>query len=134
MSRPDVVIETLHTFRSQGLHIALDDFGTGFSSLSYLRTLPLHILKLDRSFVNDIGVSESGTSLVNAILFMTKALGLSCVAEGVETRQQLEFLAANNCEEAQGYWLAKPMPAAEFERWWTQRKSKLVPAESVACL
>jgi diguanylate cyclase (GGDEF)-like protein len=134
MSRPDVVIETLHTFRSQGLHIALDDFGTGFSSLSYLRTLPLHILKLDRSFVNDIGVSESGTSLVNAILFMTKALGLSCVAEGVETTQQLDFLAANNCEEAQGYWLAKPMPVAEFERWWAQRYSKLARSETAACL
>ena len=133
MSRPEVVIETLHTFRSQGLHIALDDFGTGFSSLSYLRTLPLHILKLDRSFVSDIGVSESGTSLVNAILFMTKALGLSCVAEGVETAQQLKFLAANNCEQAQGYWLAKPMPAGEFERWWLQRAT---PARTgnVACL
>ncbi|HEU4601718.1 MAG TPA: EAL domain-containing protein [Steroidobacteraceae bacterium] len=133
MARPDVVIETLHAFRSQGLRIALDDFGTGFSSLSYLRTLPLHILKLDRSFVNDIGVSESGTSLVNAILFMSKAIGLSCVAEGVETAQQLNFLAANNCEEAQGYWLAKPMPVAEFERWWLQRQAPS-RAENVACL
>jgi EAL domain-containing protein (putative c-di-GMP-specific phosphodiesterase class I) len=133
MSKPEIVIETLHTFRSQGLHIALDDFGTGFSSLSYLRTLPLHILKLDRSFVSDIGVSESGTSLVNAILFMTKALGLSCVAEGVETAQQLKFLAANKCEQAQGYLLAKPMPAVDFERWWQQRATP-APVGNVACL
>jgi EAL domain-containing protein (putative c-di-GMP-specific phosphodiesterase class I) len=133
MSRPEVVIETLHTFRSQGLRIALDDFGTGFSSLSYLRTLPLHILKLDRSFVGDIGVSESGTALVNAILFMTKALGLSCVAEGVETTHQLKFLAANNCEEAQGYWLARPMSAADFETWWVQQQSR-ARTENVACL
>ena len=117
MSRPEVVISTLHAFRDRGLRLALDDFGTGFSSLSYLRKLPLDVLKIDRSFVSDIGVTQSGSSLVNAILFMAHALGLNCVAEGVEQEEQLNFLAANHCHEAQGYLLARPMPASDFEHW-----------------
>jgi len=117
MSQPEIVINTLHAFRDRGLKLALDDFGTGFSSLSYLRKLPLDILKIDRSFIADIGVTQSGSSLVNAILFMAHALGLSCVAEGVETDAQLGFLAANHCHEAQGYLLARPMAVNDFEHW-----------------
>lgn len=119
MSRPDVVITVLHTFRERGLRVALDDFGTGFSSLSYLRKLPLDVLKIDRSFVADIGTTQSGSALVNSILFMAHALGLSCVAEGVEQESQLSFLIAHHCHEAQGFLLARPMPAADFERWWS---------------
>ncbi|MGE0114605.1 MAG: putative bifunctional diguanylate cyclase/phosphodiesterase [Steroidobacteraceae bacterium] len=117
MARPEVVINTLHAFRDRGLLLALDDFGTGFSSLSYLRKLPLDVLKIDRSFIMDIGVNQSGSSLVNAILFMAQALGLNCVAEGVEKEAQLHFLAANHCHEVQGYLLARPMAATDFERW-----------------
>jgi diguanylate cyclase (GGDEF)-like protein len=117
MSHSDVVIRTLQALRDRGLRLALDDFGTGFSSLSYLRQLPLDVLKIDRSFVMDIGASQSGSSLVNAILFMAHALGLSCVAEGVEFESQLHFLAANHCHEVQGYLLARPMAATDFERW-----------------
>lgn len=117
MSHPDLVINTLHAFRERGLKLALDDFGTGFSSLSYLRKLPLDILKIDRSFVSDIGVTHSGSALVNAILFMAHALGLSCVAEGVETEAQLSFLTANHCHEGQGYLLARPMAVNDFEQW-----------------
>jgi diguanylate cyclase (GGDEF)-like protein len=117
MSHPELVINTLHAFRERGLKLALDDFGTGFSSLSYLRKLPLDILKIDRSFVSDIGVTQSGSALVNAILFMAHALGLSCVAEGVETEAQLGFLTANHCHEAQGYLLARPMAVNDFEHW-----------------
>jgi diguanylate cyclase (GGDEF)-like protein len=117
MSQPDEVIRILHAFRERGLRVALDDFGTGFSSLSYLRSMPLDILKIDRSFVADIGVSQGGSSLVNAIMFMANALGLSCVAEGVERESQLQFLATGHCDEAQGYLLSRPLPAADFERW-----------------
>lgn len=117
MSRPELVINALHAFRERGMHLALDDFGTGFSSLSYLRKLPLDVLKIDRSFVSDIGVTQSGSSLVNAILFMAHALGLNCVAEGVEQESQLHFLAANHCHEVQGYLLARPMAASDLERW-----------------
>ncbi len=117
MSNAELVINTLNAVRDRGLLVSLDDFGTGFSSLSYLRKLPLDVLKIDRSFIADIGVSHSGSSLVNAILYMAHALGLRCVAEGVEQESQLNFLAANHCQEVQGYLLARPMPVADFERW-----------------
>jgi EAL domain-containing protein (putative c-di-GMP-specific phosphodiesterase class I) len=130
MSHPDQVIATLQAFRDRGVRVALDDFGTGFSSLSYLQRLPLDVLKIDRSFVNDIGSSYSGTALVDAMLFIARALNLDCVAEGVELESQLNFLATHRCNEAQGFWIAKPMPATVFEDWhkqWllTQRDSKI---------
>jgi EAL domain-containing protein (putative c-di-GMP-specific phosphodiesterase class I) len=117
MSRPEQVVSVLQELRERGLRLALDDFGTGFSSLSYLRKLPLDVLKIDRSFVADIGVTASGSSLVNAILYMSHALGMTCIAEGVEYQAQLNFLVANHCHEVQGYLLAKPMRVPEFERW-----------------
>jgi len=118
MANAQVVIEALNHFRSRGILVALDDFGTGFSSLSYLRKLPLDVLKIDRSFVMDIGITHGGSSLVNAILFMAHALGLKCVAEGVEHETQLNFLSANHCYEAQGFLLTKALPIEEFERWY----------------
>lgn len=121
MSHPEQVIATLQAFRDRGVHVALDDFGTGFSSLSYLQRLPLDVLKIDRSFIADIGSSYSGTALVDAMLFIARALNLDCVAEGVEFESQLNFLAAHKCSEAQGFWIAKPMPAAEFENWHKHR-------------
>jgi diguanylate cyclase (GGDEF)-like protein len=118
MSRPDTVITTLNAFRERGLRIALDDFGTGFSSLSYLRRLPLDALKIDRTFVSDIGVTQSAGALVNSILSMAHALGLSSVAEGVEQETQLHFLSANHCHEIQGYLISKPMAPADMEDWF----------------
>jgi EAL domain-containing protein (putative c-di-GMP-specific phosphodiesterase class I) len=118
MSRPDTVITTLNAFRERGLRIALDDFGTGFSSLSYLRRLPLDVLKIDRTFVSDIGATQSAGALVNSILSMAHALGLSSVAEGVEQETQLNFLSANHCHEVQGYLIAKPLAPADMEDWF----------------
>jgi len=120
LSQPETVSATLQAFRERGIRVALDDFGTGFSSLSYLRKLPLDVLKIDRSFIADIGVSHSGTTLVDAMLFIARALGLDCVAEGVELDTQLSYLALQECKEAQGYLIAKPMPASEFVRWREQ--------------
>ena len=117
MAQPERVIETLQAFRGRGMRLALDDFGTGYSSLSYLRRLPLDVLKIDRSFVMEIGVSQHSNSLINAIVSMASALGLTCVAEGIEKPEQLDFLGANRCQEVQGYLIAKPMPPADFERW-----------------
>lgn len=123
MTQPEVVINVLHALRERGLRLALDDFGTGFSSLSYLRKLPLDVLKIDRSFITDIGASQSGSSLVKAILFMAHALGLSCVGEGVEQESQLSFLTAHHCHEVQGFLLAQPMAAENFERWLHNRRA-----------
>jgi diguanylate cyclase (GGDEF)-like protein len=123
MSQAEHVIEALQAFRARGIRVALDDFGTGFSSLSYLQRLPLDVLKIDRSFVADIGVSRSGTALVDAMLFIAQALNLDCVAEGVELESQLNFLSTHKCNEAQGYWIARPMPASAFELWHQQWRS-----------
>ncbi|MCU0758273.1 MAG: EAL domain-containing protein [Steroidobacteraceae bacterium] len=117
LAEPERVVAALAAFRERGMRLALDDFGTGYSSLSYLRRLPLDVLKIDRSFVAEIGVGRHGNSLINAIVSMAGALGLTCVAEGLETDAQLTFLGASGCQEVQGYLLARPMPAADFERW-----------------
>lgn len=120
VANPDQVIKALHEFRARGMRMALDDFGTGFSSLGMLRDLPFDILKIDRSFVADIGVNRNGSALINAILLMAGALGLECVAEGVELDSQLHYLSENGCHEVQGFLLARPMPAADCERWIRQ--------------
>ncbi|MDT8405300.1 EAL domain-containing protein, partial [Sulfuriflexus sp.] len=110
----DNVITILGKFREKGITISIDDFGTGYSSLSYLRQLPLNIIKIDRSFVKDIGEGDDG-SIAKAVMAMSHSLGMSVIAEGVETETQLNFMLANNCEEIQGFYYSPPLPAAEFE-------------------
>ncbi len=116
IDRPQLVRETLEQLRAAGIRIALDDFGTGYSSLTYLRRLPIDCLKLDRSFVADLAEAD-GSQLVRGIVALAHSLGLRVVAEGVETQAQLQFLAGIDCEEAQGFLLAKPMPANVLEEW-----------------
>ncbi|MCK4675284.1 MAG: EAL domain-containing protein, partial [Gammaproteobacteria bacterium] len=94
--------------------IAMDDFGTGYSSLSYLRSYPFDVLKIDRSFINDITVDTADRELVNAAIAMAHSLGLKVVAEGVETEEQLALLAVQGCEIAQGYLFSKPVSAEEI--------------------
>jgi diguanylate cyclase (GGDEF)-like protein/PAS domain S-box-containing protein len=110
-----LVGEALFAFKQLGIQISLDDFGTGYSSLSYLKLLPIDKLKIDQSFVRDVLVNENDASLIRAIISMAKALNLKTIAEGVETKQQLDFLRTHKCEEIQGYFLAKPMPAEALE-------------------
>ena len=97
-----------------GIKFALDDFGTGYSSLSVLRNLPIHILKIDRSFIIDIGSDPDCDAIVEAIIGMSVTLGLQVIAEGVETSEQLEFLNNHDCAKVQGYYFSKPVPAEEF--------------------
>jgi EAL domain-containing protein (putative c-di-GMP-specific phosphodiesterase class I) len=99
-----------------GVQIALDDFGTGYSSLSYLKRFPVDRLKVDRSFVQDIGTDVDDATIVRTIIALGHNLGLKVVAEGVENEQQIEFLCANLCDELQGYYFGKPMQAAELAR------------------
>lgn len=101
-------IEKLHHLRSLGFEIAIDDFGTGYSSLNYLKNLPVDTLKIDRTFVNDIG-SESGNAIINAIVSMAQALNLNLVAEGIETISQVNHLRELKCASAQGYLISKPL-------------------------
>ncbi|MBM0207565.1 EAL domain-containing protein [Micromonospora sp. STR1s_5] len=112
MDESDGVASTLNQLRALGIRIALDDFGTGFSSLSYLRDLPLDKLKIDRSFTRDILKEDRTLSIVRAILSMGAHLGIATVAEGVETAEQFRLLLAEGCGEVQGYLLGRPVPAA----------------------
>ena len=106
-------IEKLHHLRSLGFEIAIDDFGTGYSSLNYLKNLPVDTLKIDRTFVNDIG-SESGNAIINAIVSMAQALNLNLVAEGIETISQVNHLRELKCTSAQGYLISKPLRIEDF--------------------
>ena len=100
-----------------GVHISIDDFGTGYSSLSYLRKLPAEELKIDRSFVQDLGTSEDAERVVDAVIKLAQALQLKVVAEGVETEQQYAILRSLGCDELQGYLFAKPMSAKALSQW-----------------
>lgn len=108
------IIEPLKTLRAKGVGIAFDDFGTGYASLSYLVKYPLTRLKIDKSFIDNVPQSEEEVAIVQATIVMAHKLGLEVIAEGVETLAHEEFLRQENCEEVQGYFYSKPMPAAEF--------------------
>lgn len=103
-------IKKLSELCDLGVTLAVDDFGTGYSSLSYLRQFPINVLKIDRSFVMGIG-SENGNAIVDAITSLAKALNLGLVAEGVETKEQMDYLVANGCDTLQGFYLSRPVPA-----------------------
>lgn len=106
--------DILNTLSDMGIRISLDDFGTGYSSLHYLNTLPIDILKIDRSFINNINNADQEHAIIDAILAIAKALNLEIVAEGVETRQQLDFLLRRNCDTIQGFYLCNPKTANEI--------------------
>jgi diguanylate cyclase (GGDEF)-like protein len=114
-------IRELERLRALGIELALDDFGTGFSSLSYLRTLPVQIVKIDRAFIAEIATREDAAALAAGIVALAKSLWLRVVAEGVERDEQRALVAIWGCDEAQGFLFSRPVPAAEAERLWRTR-------------
>ncbi len=116
-------IRELRALRELGVELALDDFGTGFSSLSYLRKLPVQVVKIDREFIREISVREDAAALTASIVAMAKALWLRVVAEGVEKDAERDLVSIWGCEEAQGYLFSQPVPAADAERLWRARGS-----------
>ncbi len=117
MKKPDNIISKLNTINQAGIGIAIDDFGTGYSSLSYLKKLPIDTLKIDQSFIRYIPESEDDISIVKAIIALAKSMNLKLIAEGVETKAQKEFLSKNGCQNIQGYYYSKPLPAMEMEEF-----------------
>ena len=114
------VIADLRRVKDLGVRIAMDDFGTGYSSLSYLNRFPFDKIKIDRSFVNDLGGRGNGQAIVKAVIGIGKSLGIQICAEGVETSDQQRFLERAGCDEVQGYYFAKPMPQAALETFLAQ--------------
>ncbi len=111
------VVPSLHRLNQMGIEISIDDFGTGYSSLAYLTTLPISELKIDRSFVHDLGTTPQSSAVVSAIIALARALGLRVIAEGVEEVSQMEVLYNLGCHICQGYLFARPMPAADVGTW-----------------
>ena len=116
-------IRVLDKLRSLGLSIAMDDFGTGYSSLHYLKRFPIQTLKIDKSFVNDASAHSDDAAIIQAIIAMSKSLGLRVVAEGVETQEQLDFLRQNECDEIQGYYYSRPLSLEAFTCFLQEKKT-----------
>jgi diguanylate cyclase len=104
----------LTSLRDRGVQVSIDDFGTGYSSLSYLRKLPINSLKIDQSFVSQISTAPEDTTIVSAIISMGRTLKLKVIAEGVELAEDVEFLNAQECDEAQGFYFGRPVTAEQF--------------------
>ena len=113
LKNTQTILHTLRRLRDLGVRISLDDFGTGYSSISYLRTFPFDTIKIDRSFIHGIGSETSSLAIVNAIVTLGEALGMSVTAEGVETDEQLRTLRAERCTDVQGYLFSAPVPSAD---------------------
>ncbi|MCB1992006.1 MAG: EAL domain-containing protein, partial [Geminicoccaceae bacterium] len=124
----EAAIAELRHVKDMGARIAMDDFGTGYSSLSYLNRFPFDKIKIDRSFVMDLGKRGNGAAIVKAVVGIGESLGMTICAEGVETIEQRRFLEQAGCHEAQGYYFAKPMPLAQLTGFLAEPTTVLAPA------
>lgn len=120
MEDAEFALRLLHSLREAGIPLYIDDFGTGYSSLAYLQKLPVEYIKIDQSFVRDMGINKDSALIVRSTIDLVHDLGRKTVAEGVETRGHWDQLAALGCDIAQGYFIAKPMPAEDFQTWVAQ--------------
>lgn len=124
MSNPQGAIEIMDQLYEQGVRMSIDDFGTGYSSLSYLKQFKIYKLKIDQSFVRNINTDAHDKSIVATIISMANNLGFTTIAEGVETEQQLDILRQLGCDEVQGYFYSKPLPADQFEAFAREKNSE----------
>jgi diguanylate cyclase (GGDEF)-like protein/PAS domain S-box-containing protein len=122
MKRETEAIDILNRLHAMGVRLAIDDFGTGYSSLAYLKRFPLDVLKIDKSFIDDIPIQRDDMEITATIIAMAKILHLEVLAEGVENQAQLTFLKAHNCDFYQGYFASQPISAENFERIWLQSR------------
>jgi diguanylate cyclase (GGDEF)-like protein len=129
MRDPDRAVKVLERLAGAGIRLSIDDFGTGYSSLAYLRDLPVHEVKIDKSFVMGMTTERSDATIVRSVVDLARNLDLESVAEGVEDLETWELLRGIGCHTAQGYLLSRPVPAAEATRWLLERTARPVPAE-----
>jgi len=127
MSDVTPAVELLHRMKALGVNLSIDDFGTGYSSFSYLSRFPIDVLKIDRSFVADITHDANDAAIVTSIIALAHNLKLAVIAEGVETAEQLDYLRSRGCDEMQGYYFSKPLPADDFEQLLRQRRALPAP-------
>jgi len=125
MTNPTKAIEILKGISELGVKLAVDDFGTGYSSLSYLKKLPINKLKIDQSFIHGLPEDKKDAALTKSIIALARNLNLSIIAEGVETKEQKEFLVQNGCTSIQGYFYSRPIPADEMQKFLSQAKTLL---------
>ena len=120
MSEPEQAIRALDILKRMGIKLSIDDFGTGYSSMAQLKSMPVSELKIDKSFVLELAISEDDATIVKSIADLAHNLGMTIVAEGVEDEQSLEKLKDYAIEQAQGYFIARPMPAEDFDEWYSK--------------
>ena len=128
LERTEQVLQVLHAMHDLGVSIAMDDFGTGYSSLSYLRSFPFDKVKIDRSFISELGESKDCAAIVGAVTDMCQRLGMATTAEGVETEEQLRMLARLQCSQAQGFLFSRPVPHAEIMGFFESFSARLAEA------
>jgi len=120
-------LTTLHQLRALGIKVAMDDFGTGYSSLTYLQCFPFDKIKIDRSFVSGVENNAASLSIVRAVAALARGMGMTTTAEGVETEEQRDRIAAEGCTEMQGYLFSPPLPALEIERRFLSAEAPAMP-------
>jgi diguanylate cyclase (GGDEF)-like protein/PAS domain S-box-containing protein len=116
MKNPELTLRTLNELKSMGIWISIDDFGTGYSSLSYLKKFPINTIKIDRSFVYDVHNNSNDSAIIRAIIALAHSLNLKVIAEGVELKEQVDYLTEQGCEQVQGFYYSKPICASQFEK------------------
>jgi EAL domain-containing protein (putative c-di-GMP-specific phosphodiesterase class I) len=131
MNDPQVAVTVMDKLHARGVRMSIDDFGTGYSSLNYLKKFQVYKVKIDQSFVQDISSDKGDRAIVAAIISMSGSLGLRTIAEGVETAEQLAFLKEQGCDEAQGFYYSKALPAARIEDFINARMAAIDSGDPV---
>ena len=130
MADPAQAMETVRRLSAMGVSIAIDDFGTGYSSLAYLKRLAVNDLKVDRSFVRHVVSDAHDLAIVRSTISLAHELGLAVVAEGIEDQATWDLLALLGCDTAQGYFISRPLPAADFDRWLAESGWRLASSDA----